>query len=93
MFRLVAAGAFCSLVPIFVLMGILAAFGMDSLSWNNEPVNGLKAFLLSPVMGALASAIVTALAGSAFAFGLWLYSKFRPLTLRIILAADGSKTS
>jgi hypothetical protein len=42
-FRLVAAGTFCSLVPIFVLMGVFAAFGMNSLSWNNEPIFGLKA--------------------------------------------------
>ena len=37
-FRLVAAGTFCSIVPFFTLMGVLALFGMDSLKWNNVPV-------------------------------------------------------
>lgn len=91
-FRLVAAGAFGSLVPFFVIMGVLAAFGMNSLHWNNEPVYGFKGLLLSPLFGILAAAIVTMIAGVGFAFGLWLYSKFRPLNLRYIPAHDNGGT-
>lgn len=85
-FRLVAAGAFGSLVPFFIFMGVLAAFGMNSLRWNDEPLYGLKGLLLSPLLGVFAAAIVTAIAGVGFAFGLWLYSKLRPLNLRYIPA-------
>ena len=84
-FRIVAAGAFFSITPFFILMGVLAAFGMDSLKWNDQPVLGLKALVAGPFMGLFAAALFTALIGLMLSLGLWLYSKFSPLSLRVLL--------
>jgi hypothetical protein len=89
-FRILAAGIFFSIVPLFVFFGILAAFGFNTLRWNNVPVFGIRGLLLSPVMGLAAAAIFTVFAGVGVSFGLWLYSKFRPLTLRILEETDAS---
>ena len=92
-FRLVAAGMFCSLVPFFILMGIFASLGMNSLRWNNEPVYGLKGLVLSPLMGVFAAALFTAFVGVMLALGTWIYSRFRPLTLRVIPATIETKAA
>jgi hypothetical protein len=39
---------------------------------------------VSPLLGVMMAAFFTAFGGVALAFGLWLYSKFRPLRLRIV---------
>ena len=91
-FRLLATGIFFSTVPFFILMGVFAALGFNTLRWNNEPVLGIKGLLLSPLMGLIAAAIFTALAGAGVSFGLWLYSKFRPLTLRMLEDTDTPAT-
>ena len=91
-FRLLAAGIFFSTVPFFILMGGFAGLGFNTLRWNNEPVLGIKGLLLSPLMGLIAAAIFTALAGAGVSFGLWLYSKFRPLTLRMLEDTDAPAT-
>src|SRR3982750_4368038 len=89
-FRIVAAGTFFSITPFFILMGVLAAFGMDSLKWNNQPIVGLKAILAGPFMGLFAAALFTALIGLMLSLGLWLYSKFRPLSIRVLLEGASS---
>ena len=83
-FRLVAAGIFFSWVPFTVLMGVLAAFGLNTLHWNREPIIGIRGLLLSPLIGALMAAIFTAFAGVGISLGLWVYSKVRPLTLHVV---------
>jgi hypothetical protein len=83
-FRIVAAGIFLSVVPLFVFFGVLAAFGLNTVKWNNVPILGIKGLLVSPLMGIFAAALFTAFAGVGMGFGLWFYSKFRPLTLRVV---------
>jgi hypothetical protein len=83
-FRIVAAGSFLSLVPLAIFFGVLAIFGLNTVKWNNQPIHGLAALLVSPLLGVMTAAFFTAFGGVALAFGLWLYSKFRPLRLRIV---------
>ncbi|HEV7716962.1 MAG TPA: hypothetical protein VGO53_15290 [Steroidobacteraceae bacterium] len=83
-FRLVAVGIFFSVVPFCLLMGVFAAFGFNAIRWNNEPVLGLKGLLISPFVGVFIGAIFTAVAGAGMAFGLWLYSKLKPMNLRVL---------
>ena len=71
-FRIVAAGTFLSLVPLAVCFGILAAFGLNTIRWNNQPIYGVSGLLLSPVIGLMLAAMLTAMGGVALAFGLWL---------------------
>ena len=83
-FRLVAAGVFCSVVPLFIFFGILSAFGLNAIRWNNVPVYGIRGLMSSPFMGLFVAAIFTAFAGIGMTFGLWIYSKIRPLKLQIL---------
>ena len=80
-YRFSAIGAAFGLVPLFTLFGILASVGLFNLTWNDEVVTGPRALIVGPLMGALFALICTALFGSSLALGLWIYSKFRPLSL------------
>ena len=83
-FRIVIAGGFFSLVPFAIVMGGFAFFGFHTVTWNNEPLTGLTGLVASPFIGALAAALFSGFFGLFLSFGLWLYSKVRPLTLRVI---------
>jgi len=83
-FRVAAAGIFFSLIPFAMVMGVCGLFGMDTLSWNEKPVHGVTALVASPFVGAFIAAMFTAFGGSGLAFGLWLYSKFKPLRLTVV---------
>ena len=80
-YRFSAIGATFGLIPLFALLGVLASVGLVNLTWNGEVVTGPRAVLVGPVMGAFLALICTALFGSATALGLWIYSKFRPLSV------------
>jgi hypothetical protein len=91
-FRFIAAGLFLSIVPFFVLMGIFALFGLNSVRWNNVPIYGLKALLVSPLMGVFAAALLTAIAGVSMSFGHWLHSKFQRIELRVLVDDEQATT-
>jgi len=80
-YRISAIGAVFGMIPLFTVFGILASMNLFTLTWNNEAVTGPRALIVGPLMGVLFSAVCTALFGSVIALGLWIYSKFRPLTL------------
>src|SRR3982751_2169873 len=56
-FQIVAAGAFSALVPLCILMGVFALFGMDSIKWNDQPVLGWKGFVVAPFVGMFIAAV------------------------------------
>jgi len=92
-FRIAAAGIFFSIVPFFLLMGVFALFGMSSVKWNGAPVYGLNGLLVSPLMGLFAAAFCTGFGGVGMAFGLWFYSKLRPLSLTFLVDDAASATA
>lgn len=91
-FRLMAAGIFCSVVPLCLIFGVLALFGLNAVRWNNQPVYGIRGLLLSPVLGALIAGVFTIMAGVGVSFGLWVYSKFRSLSLVLVEDSDSAAT-
>jgi hypothetical protein len=78
-FKLVALGSVCSLVPLFVFMSVMAALGAGSVKWNGQAYTGLSGLLMSPLMALGLSLLISALMGSLLALGLWLYSLIRPM--------------
>jgi hypothetical protein len=88
LFKLVGLGFVCTLVPFALLMGCFALFGASTVSWNQQPVTGVAGLIASPFIGLMLTAILTALSGSCMSLGLWLYSRFRPLTLLVKIEAD-----
>lgn len=80
-YKLVACGSVCALVPLFTVIGLLATLGVGTVQWNGQLLSGLKGLLLSPFIGLLVALMITALVGSLIAFGLWLLSMLRPVQL------------
>jgi len=88
-FKLVGIGLACSVIPLSLLTGLLAMGGASTLMVNRQIVTGMPALVLSPLAGALMVLVLTLLLGSCMALGLWLFSKFRPMTLLVLdTAAD-----
>jgi hypothetical protein len=80
-YKLLGVGLMVALLPLFTLFGLLAAADLSTLTWNEQPVTGLKAIVIGPLMGVFLAAVFTAVIGSVTAFGLWLYSKFKPIEI------------
>jgi hypothetical protein len=80
-YKIVAIGFAVGLMPFFLICGIFGAFGFEALSWNNQPVTGIKAIFLGPLMAIFMSLIFTAVMGSICAFGLWIYSFVKPIQI------------
>jgi hypothetical protein len=92
-YKLIGIGLTAGFLPLFVLFGVLAAAGMSTLTWNEQPVTGLKALYIGPLMGLFMAAVFTAVIGSVTAFGLWLYSLFKPLSIEYKSNEDPSINS
>lgn len=84
-YKLLAIGMTAFLVPFSLLMGIFAYFGAGTVTWNEQPLTGISGLLASPFLGLFGSALFTAIMGTWLAIGLWIYSKIRPLTIKVRL--------
>jgi hypothetical protein len=82
-YKLWLIGLGVSLVPLGVLLGVLAMFGFNTVTWNGQPIHGVKGLIGGPIIGALLTLLFTAILGSVAAAGLWLYSKFQAVSLRV----------
>lgn len=91
-FKLVALGLLLSIVPFCALMGLFALFGANTVSWNNEHIHGISALIAGPFMGIFISFVFTLFFGALMSFGLWVFSKFRPITV-VIKQSVGEQNS
>jgi hypothetical protein len=94
LFKLAAIGLFVTIVPFSVLMGFGALFGASTINWDQQAITGTAGLIASPFIGALTALILTMILGCSMAFGVWLFSLCRPLTLLVKgLDAGGSRHS
>lgn len=70
-------------------MGCTAALGLNTLSWNNQPLTGWAALVASPFIGLFFVVMFTMFFGTATAFGLWVYSWLGPFGISYKLAEHG----
>ncbi len=90
-YKLLFIGSTVTCVPLGLVFGVLAYFGADTVTWNGEPLTGFLGLVAGPLMGLFLVAWVVAFIGTVSVLGLWVYSKFRPITLVIReVAADGN---
>lgn len=89
-YKLVFTGLLFGLLPLCVLFGIMALFGMSTVTWNDQPVTGPSALVVSPLIGVFLSLLFTAILGSVIALGLWVFSKFRPMNIYVFPATNRS---
>ena len=71
------------LVPLGILCGVLALLGLNTVTWNQQQLHGIAGLSGGLLIGVFLALLFTAILGSVAALGLWLYSKFRPLTLHV----------
>jgi hypothetical protein len=96
-FKLFAIASASSLVPLSVLMGVFAAFSARTVTWNGEHLVGMTGLLVSPFIGLFLTLLFTAIFGTFFVIGLWIFSKFRPLKLSakgvVVLSSPEEKSN
>jgi len=82
-FKLIAIGQYLAWIPFAILCALGTFAGLGSIQWNGQTLQGFNALLMSPVIGFIIATAVTLIVGTSTALGLWLWSKLRPLTLRV----------
>ena len=84
-YKILLIGLTCSLVPLGLLNGILAAVGVNllTLRWNGEAVHGFSAIIIRHIFCLILEMLLKGIVGSLAWLGLWIYGQFRPLTLRL----------
>ena len=82
-YKLWFIGLFVSLLPLGIFFGVLAMFGFDTVTLNGQPIHGFAGLIGGALIGALVAVLFTAYLGSAAAFGLWLFSKFKPISIAV----------
>lgn len=92
LFKLAGVGLAITLVLFSSVMGVCALFGASTVTWNHQHLTGWPGLIASPLIGLFLAALFTVLLGCCMVVGLWLYSKFRPLTLlaKVNGTADGA---
>jgi hypothetical protein len=82
-YKLWFIGMAASLTPLGMVFGVMALFGFDTVAWRGSPVHGIGGLLGGAFVGVFIALPLTAFFGTASVVGLWLYSKFRPLSLTV----------
>jgi len=85
-YKLVFTGLACGFIPLCILCGIMALFGLNTVTWNGQSVTGPSALVAAPLIGLFLSLLFTALFGSVIALGLWVFSKFKPTEIYVFPA-------
>lgn len=83
-YRLMLIGLSIPMLIFSLICGVMGIFGYDMVSWNNETVHGVLALPLALVSGLFISVLFTMFFGTIVCFGLWVYSRFRPLQVKVL---------
>ncbi|MGQ0710295.1 MAG: hypothetical protein ACT4NV_11150 [Rhodoferax sp.] len=85
-YKLLFCGLLLTLVPLGLLFGISGFFGADTVKWNNQPVHGWGALFAGPALSGLLALFFAGFLGTLASLGLWLFSRFRTISIRVVLA-------
>lgn len=87
-YKIAFIGFSSTLVPFFMICGVLAMFDQATLKLNQDILTGVNALVAAPFMGFFAALALTLMVGSVLALGLWLFSKFKSLEIEIEPAGE-----
>lgn len=74
------------LIPIFlisVIYGVFALFGFDTVTFDGKHVYGIVGLLVALVIGIVLPSIMSAVLWLLILLGVWVYTRFRPITLKL----------
>jgi hypothetical protein len=80
-FKLILFGSWVGSVPIFLVFGVFAAFGIEFLTWNGQYLAGWTAVLGGPLLGLFLSTMFGLIVASLVVVGHWIISKAGGLRL------------
>ena len=81
LYKLIFIGSFLGFLPIALLCGVMGVFGMETVIWNDRPVTGIAAVFVASIISVLVSGMIAMLVGSITNLGLWLFARFRPISI------------
>lgn len=90
-FRILFIGLGGTFFMLFLLLGIGALFGADTVSFDDEPVTGIKGLGVALLMWPVFSFLMSAFLWCACIFGLWLYSLFAPIKVEFKNVVSGAE--
>jgi len=66
---------------IFLIFGVLAIFGAETVKWEDQPITGVKGFITAMLMWPFFSFFFAGFVWLISILGLWLYSFIKPITI------------
>jgi len=81
LFKLVAAGVFSFVGPMFIFFGILALFGFNTVYVNHRQVYGFEGLFAAIVMAPIFSLVLSILGWIALYIGIFIFGHFTPITI------------
>lgn len=82
-YKLILVGLSIPMIFISLFSGIMGAFGYGTVLVNGELITGIAALPASLLIGLAFIGVFTAVFGTMIFIGLWCYSKFRPLKIKV----------
>ena len=79
LFKLLFIGLSFGFLVFFLMCGIAAIFGAETVKWEETPVTGFSGLLLALAMWPIFSFFFAGFIWTFSILGLWIYSFIRPL--------------
>lgn len=83
-YRLFLIGFGIPMIVFSFACGVMGLFGYDMVKWNDQTVHGLLAIPVALFSGLFVTVLFTVFIGSITCLGLWVYSRFRPLQVKVM---------
>lgn len=85
-YKLLFCGFLIVFVPLGLAFSISGHFGADTVIWNNHSIHDTAALFVGPAQSVFITLLFTGILDSLTSFGLWLFYRFRTISIRIVLA-------
>lgn len=89
-YKLLLCGLLIAFVPLGLVFGISGLFGADTVKWNSQPIHGVAALFVGPTLSVFIALLFTGFLGTLTSLGLWLFSRFHTISIRVILAQSSA---
>lgn len=90
-YKLWLIGLGSAMAPFGVLCGVLAMFEFNTVTLNGQPLHGVAGLVVGSLLGFVLAFMFTVFLGTTAILGLWLYSKFRPITLKVKIPFENTQ--
>ena len=88
-YKLLLCGLLTFFVPFGMLFGVSGFFGADTVRWNSQPIHGVAALFAGPALSIFVALLFTGFVGTLTNLGLWLLSRFRSISIRVVMTPQG----